>query len=68
MADATQLLTGLLEDIRAASLADSPIKLELEAQPFIVKSQDAVSIGVIVGELVNNAMKYALPEWHARDH
>jgi two-component sensor histidine kinase len=60
-ADASQLLTGLLDDIRAASLADSPIKLELEAEPFIVKSQDAVSIGVIVGELVNNAMKYALP-------
>lgn len=61
MADATQLLTGLLEDIRASSVADSPVKLELEAAPFMVKSQDAVSIGVIVGELVNNAMKYALP-------
>jgi two-component sensor histidine kinase/CHASE3 domain sensor protein len=62
LADAKQLLTGLLEDIRASSLADSPIKLELEAEPFVVKSQDAVSIGVIVGELVNNAMKYALPD------
>jgi two-component sensor histidine kinase len=61
MADATQLLTGLIEDIRTSSVADSPIKLELEAQPFVVKSQDAVSIGVIVGELVNNAMKYAFP-------
>lgn len=61
MADATQLLTGLLEDIRASSVADSLVKLELEAEPFFVKSQDAVSIGVIVGELVNNAMKYALP-------
>jgi len=62
MADATQLLTGLLDDIRTASVADSPIQLALEAPPFIVKSQDAVSIGVIVGELVNNAMKYALPD------
>jgi two-component sensor histidine kinase len=61
MADATQLLTGLLDDIRAATIADAPITLEFEAQPYIVKSQDAVSIGVIVGELVNNAMKYALP-------
>ncbi|MFO0994245.1 MAG: CHASE3 domain-containing protein [Hyphomicrobiales bacterium] len=61
MADATQLLTGLLDDIRASSVAGAPITLELEAEPFIVKSQDAVSIGVIVGELVNNAMKYALP-------
>jgi two-component sensor histidine kinase len=61
MADVTQLLTGLLDDVRAATIADAPISLELEAQPFIVKSQDAVSIGVIVGELVNNAMKYALP-------
>jgi len=61
MADATQLLTGLLEDIRASSVAGAPIRLELEAEPFVVKSQDAVSIGVIVGELVNNAMKYALP-------
>jgi two-component sensor histidine kinase len=61
MADATQLLTGLLEDIRASSVAGAPITLELEAEPYVVKSQDAVSIGVIVGELVNNAMKYALP-------
>ena len=61
MADAAQLLSGLLDDIRASGVADSPIKLELEAPSFVVKSQDAVSIGVIVGELVNNAMKYALP-------
>jgi len=61
VADAMQLLTGLLEDIRASSVAGAPITLELEAQPFLVKSQDAVSLGVIVGELVNNAMKYALP-------
>ncbi|MBL8895720.1 MAG: CHASE3 domain-containing protein, partial [Rhizobiales bacterium] len=61
IADATQLLTGLLDDIRASSVGGAPITLELEAEPFIVKSQDAVSIGVIVGELVNNAMKYALP-------
>jgi two-component sensor histidine kinase len=61
-ADAAQLLGGLIEDLRAASAADSPITLELDAMPFLVKSQDAVSIGVIVGELVNNAMKYALPD------
>jgi two-component sensor histidine kinase/CHASE3 domain sensor protein len=61
-ADAAQLLGGLIEDLRAASAADSPITLELDAMPFVVKSQDAVSIGVIVGELVNNAMKYALPD------
>ena len=61
MADATQLLTGLLDDIRSSSVAGAPITLELEAVPFVVKSQDAVSMGVIVGELVNNAMKYALP-------
>jgi two-component sensor histidine kinase len=60
-ADAAQLLGGLVEDLRAAIAADSPIRLELDAEPFLVKSQDAVSIGVIVGELVNNAMKYALP-------
>jgi chemotaxis protein methyltransferase CheR len=55
-------LTRLCETLAQSMIGDSrPIKLKVEADAGTAKSQQAVSIGLIVTELVMNALKHAFP-------
>jgi two-component sensor histidine kinase/CHASE3 domain sensor protein len=55
-------MSGLLEDLRDTLTANRPIKVELSSSSARVSSKTAVSIGVIVNELINNAVKHAFPD------
>jgi two-component sensor histidine kinase/CHASE3 domain sensor protein len=55
-------LEGLLQDMRDTLTPDRPIKVELSASPANASSKTAVSIGVIVNELISNAVKHAFPD------
>jgi two-component sensor histidine kinase len=55
------LLKEVVDDLVAGTPGKGHVTVELESEPLAVPADDAVSISVIVSELVMNAMKYAFP-------
>lgn len=55
-----QYLAGLVEELNRASAEDGGSgRIVLRAEPMRVQTDRAISIGLIVNELVTNALKYA---------
>ncbi len=57
-----QYLEALLEDLRRSAEGNKMSRLTLQAEAIEIDPDRAVAIGIVVNELVMNAVKYAYPD------
>lgn len=61
-ANAAEFLTAVTEDLQATQVGARKVTLDADIDPLTINARDATTLGIIVGELVINALKHAFTD------
>jgi two-component sensor histidine kinase len=59
---ADEFLDAVIEDLKSERDDASSIVFACDFAPLVIKARDATTIGILLGELVTNAVKHAFPD------
>lgn len=60
--DAAEFLGSVVDDLRRTQPGERQIDFETDFDPLVISARDATTIGIVMGELLTNAIKHAFPE------
>ena len=57
--DAAEFLADVIDDLAVTVPSDKPVQFEKHLQEMVIPARDATTLGIVVSELVTNAVKHA---------
>jgi two-component sensor histidine kinase len=60
--NAAEFLEAVIDDLHETQAAGRHVAFETNVEPLVIQGRDATTLGIIVGELLMNALKHAFPD------
>lgn len=60
--DASEFLEAVIDDMRKTQPTDRQVSFVTDFDPLVINARDATTLGIVLGELLTNAVKHAFPD------